>query len=65
MKVIDIAWKPSEIAEAISTIIEKLAGRGSDLVLTLEDLTLDIAGRAIKISGKIRLDVTYVRESKE
>jgi len=61
----EMSLKPTEIAEAISTIIERLAGRGSDIVLSLEDLTLNIAGRSIKISGKIRLDVTYVRESKE
>jgi len=60
-----MAEKITALAEAVSTIVEKLAGKGSDLVLSLEDLTVDIAGRPVKINGRIRIDVVYVREAQE
>lgn len=54
-----------KIAETIAEIIDKLAGKGSDLILTFEDLTIDFAGKPVKITGKIKLDVHYVKEEKE
>ena len=51
-----------KIAGTISEIIEKLAGKGSDLVLTFEDLTIDFAGKPVKITGSIKVDVHYVKE---
>ena len=52
-----------KLAETLSVIVKELAGKGSDLVLTLEDVTIDIGGKPIKISGKITLNVVYVRET--
>jgi hypothetical protein len=59
----------SETIDQLSKAIEALAGKGSDLVLTFEDLTLAvIRGEAenprvrLKVSGSIRLDVVYVKE---
>ena len=59
----------SETIDRLSGVIEALAGKGSDLVLTFEDLTLAvIRGEAekprvsLKVSGSIRLDVVYVKE---
>ena len=59
----------SENIEKLSGVIEALAGKGSDLVLTFEDLTLAVIrgedGKpsvSIKVSGSIRLDVVYVKE---
>ena len=52
----------SELAETISQIIDKLAGKGSDLVLTFQDLTIDFAGKPIKISGSVKIDLVYVKE---
>ena len=61
--------KMSETIDQLSKAIEALAGKGSDLVLTFEDLTLAvIRGEAenprvrLKVSGSIRLDVVYVKE---
>jgi len=54
-----------KIAETIAEIIDKLAGKGSDLILTFEDLTIDFAGKPVKITGRIKLDVHYVKEEKE
>jgi len=59
----------SENIEKLSGVIEALAGKGSDLVLTFEDLTLAVIRSedekpsvSIKVSGSIRLDVVYVKE---
>jgi len=52
------------LAETLSVLIKELAGKGSDLVLTLENVTIDIGGKPIKINGKITLNVVYVRETK-
>ena len=59
----------SENIEKISGLIEALAGKGSDLVLTFEDLTLAVIRDddkkpqvSFKLSGSIKLDVVYVKE---
>jgi hypothetical protein len=59
----------SERVETFSEIIKVLAGKGSDLVLSFEDLTLTVVrGESekpqfgLKFSGSIRLDVVYVKE---
>lgn len=60
----------SERVETLAEVIKVLAGKESDLVLTFEDLTLDILGGrkeakprlSMKLSGSIRLDVAYVKE---
>jgi len=59
----------SETIEKLSGVIKALAGKGSDLVLTFEDLTLAVLRDdnekprvSLKLSGSIRLDVVYVKE---
>ncbi len=59
----------SENIEKLSGIIKALAGKGSDLVLTFEDLTLAVIRDedekpqvSFKLSGSIKLDVVYVKE---
>ena len=59
----------SEGIEKISGIIEALAGKGSDLVVSFEDLTLAVIrgeeekpSVSLKLSGSIKLDVVYVKE---
>ena len=60
----------SERVETLAEVIRVLAGKESDLVLTFEDLTLDILGGreeakprlSMKLSGSIKLDVAYVKE---
>ena len=61
--------KMSENIEKLSGVIEALAGKGSDLVLTFEDLTLAVIRDedekpqvSFKLSGSIKLDVVYVKE---
>ncbi len=55
--------------EMLSGVLESLAGKGSDLVVSFEDLTLAvIRGEeekpkvSFKISGSIKLDIVYVKE---
>ena len=59
----------SEGVEKISEVIKALAGKGSDLVLSFEDLTLAVIrgeeekpSVSLKLSGGIKLDVLYVKE---
>ena len=59
----------SESIEKLSGIIKALAGKGSDLVLSFEDLTLGVIrgedekpSVSLKLSGSIKLDVVYVKE---
>ena len=59
----------SENIEKLSGIIKALAGKGSDLVLSFEDLTLVVIrgedekpSVSLKLSGSIKLDVVYVKE---
>ena len=59
----------SSSIENLSRAIEALAGKGSDLVVSFEDLTLAILrgeeekpSVSLKLSGSIKLDVVYVKE---
>jgi hypothetical protein len=59
----------SEGVERFSEVIKALAGKGSDLVVSFEDLTLAVnrGGEekptvSLKLSGGIKLDVVYVKE---
>ena len=59
----------SESIEKLSGIIKALAGKGSDLVLSFEDLTLVVIrgedekpSVSLKLSGSIKLDVVLVKE---
>lgn len=58
----------SERVETLSEVIKALAGKGSDLVLSFEDLTLAVLGAeekpkvSFKLKGSIRLDVVIIKE---
>ncbi len=59
----------SEQPNRLLGVIEALAGKGSDLVVSFEDLTFAVLRGAdqtpsvsFKLSGSIRLDVAYVKE---
>ena len=45
-------------------MIDKLAGKESNLKLSFEDLTLDVGPAKAKLNGSIILDVVYVDEKK-
>ncbi len=59
----------SETIKNLSSVIETLAGKGSDLVVSFEGLTLSILrgeeekpSVSLRLSGSIKLDVVYVKE---
>jgi hypothetical protein len=54
----------TDIGDTIIKLIDKLAGKGSDIKLSFQDLTLDAGPLTTKINGSIVLDVQYVQEKK-
>ena len=54
----------TDMADTIIKLIDKLAGKGSDIKLSFQDLTLDAGLLKTKINGSIVLDVQYVTEKK-
>jgi hypothetical protein len=52
------------MAETLAQLIDKLAGKGTNLQLTFNDLTLEWAGLKTKLNGPIRLDILYISEKK-
>ncbi len=54
----------TDIGETITKLIDKLAGKGSDIKLSFQDLTVEAGLFKAKINGSIILDVLYVSEKK-
>lgn len=53
-----------DFGEIIIKLIDKLAGKGSDIKLSFQDLTLESGMLKAKLNGSIVLDVLYVSEKK-
>ena len=51
------------MANTLLAIIDKLAGKESDLKLTFEDLTLDVGMMKARLNGAIILDIVYAKEA--
>jgi len=45
-------------------LVDKLAGKGSDIKLSFQDLTFEIGMVKAKVNGSIVLDIMYVDEKK-
>jgi hypothetical protein len=54
----------ADMGDTLIKLIDKLAGKGSDIKLSFQDLTLDVGMLKAKINGSIVLDVEYVAEKK-
>lgn len=54
----------ADFGEIIIKLIDKLAGKGSDIKLSFQDLTLESGMLKAKLNGSIVLDVLYVSEKK-
>ena len=52
------------LGETLAQLIDKLAGKGTNLQLTFKDLTLEWAGMKTKLNGSITFDILYVTEKK-
>lgn len=52
----------SDFGEILIKLIDKLAGKKSDIKLSFQDLTLDTGMVKVKLNGSIVLDVQYVAD---
>ncbi len=52
------------LGETLAQLIDKLAGKGTNLQLTFKGLTLEWAGMKTTLNGSIVLDILYVAEKK-
>jgi len=52
------------MAETMLAVIDKLAGKESDIKLSFEDLTLDTGRFKVKLNGAIVLDIVYSKDAK-
>ncbi len=59
-----MSYSTADMGDTLIKLIDKLAGKGSDIKLSFQDLTLDIGMLKAKINGSIVLDVEYVAEKK-
>ena len=53
-----------ELGESIALLVEKLAGKGSNLELDFKNLTLEVAGLKAKLNGSVVLNILYVSKEK-
>jgi hypothetical protein len=53
-----------EMADTMIAIMDRLAGKESDIRLSFEDLTLEMGMLKAKINGSIVLDIVYAKEAK-
>ncbi|MCW4028613.1 MAG: hypothetical protein NWE92_03075 [Candidatus Bathyarchaeota archaeon] len=53
------------MAETMLAVIDKLAGKESDIKLSFEDLTLDMGMFKAKLNGAIVLDIVYSKDVKQ
>ena len=52
-----------DMGDTMLKLIDKLAGKESDIKLSFQDLTLDMGMVKAKINGSIVLDILYVTDA--
>jgi hypothetical protein len=57
-----MAKSSEDIGDTLLKLVDKLAGKGSDIKLSFQDLTLDMGMVKARINGSIVLDILYVAE---
>jgi hypothetical protein len=57
-----MAKNSEDMGDTLLKLIDKLAGKGSDIKLSFQDLTLDMGMMKTRINGSIVLDILYVSE---
>lgn len=60
--VTSMAKTSEDMGDTLIKLIDKLAGKGSDIKLSFQDLTFDVGGIKTKLNGSVVLDVLYVKE---
>ncbi len=51
------------LGDTITTIVDKLAGKQSNLRLSFDELTLDMGRMKVRLNGAVVLDVVYSKEA--
>ena len=57
-----MAKTPEDMGDTMIKLIDKLAGKESDIKLSFQDLTLAVGGIKAILNGSIVLDVLYVTD---
>jgi hypothetical protein len=52
------------MGDTVIAVLDRLAGKKSDLKLSFEDLTLDVGMMKAKVNGAVVLDIVYASEAK-
>lgn len=63
--VIIVAKSSEDMGDTLLKLIDKLAGRESDVKLSFQDLTLDLGMVKARLNGSIVLDILYVTDAKK
>jgi len=58
-----MAKTSEDMGDTLIKLIDKLAGKESDIKLSFQDLTLDMGMVKAKLNGSIVLDVNYVTDA--
>jgi hypothetical protein len=58
-----MAKVPEDMGDTLLKLIDKLAGKGSDIKLSFQDLTLDLGMVKATLNGSVVLDILYVSEA--
>jgi hypothetical protein len=58
-----MAKSSEDMGDTLLKLIDKLAGKESDIKLSFQDLTLDLGIVKAKLNGSIVLDILYVSEA--
>ena len=60
----NMAKTSDDFGDTLLKLIDKLAGKESDIKLSFQDLTLEVGMVKAKLNGSVVLDVQYVIEKK-
>ena len=52
------------MGQTCAVLIDKLAGKGSDIELSFKELTLEVGFMKAKLNGSLVLNIQYVSEKK-
>jgi hypothetical protein len=58
-----MAKTSEDMGDTLLKLIDKLAGKESDIKLSFQDLTLDMGVVKAKLNGSVILDVVYVTDA--
>jgi hypothetical protein len=54
-----------DLADTVLAVMDKLAGKESDIKLSFEDLTLEMGMFKTRLNGSVVLDIIYSKEAQK